>query len=248
MPLGPRKPPVSRAQAPGRKTGPGATPQGRRARPAPPASGMTPRQRQAHNRRQREIIATSARAPGRAATAVTVRKGGQHALMAEFLLFCGIVALRAAADYVPASQGNPDEGTAKGTITPRSGQLGPLPILAAGFVLFFVLSFLAARGGTWARIAAVSGMIVDTALLLKSLPELDTVSKSFGNLTAAQAQAQAQAQPQVLPTPAGTLNPAADPGIYTQVPDATGSFPIITPNVPPVAIEAGQNPSVYTQP
>ena len=210
---------------------------------------MTPPQRRAHNRRQRQVISTSAQAPGKVARKVTVRKGGQHALMAEFLLFCGIVALRAAADYVPASQGQPEEGTSKGTITPRSGQLGPLPILAAGFVLFFVLSFLAARGGAWARIAAVSGMIVDTALLLKSLPELNTVSQSFGNLTAAQAQAQAaQAQAQVLPTPAGTLNPAVDPGIYTQVPDATGSFPVITPNVPPVAIEAGQNPNVYTQP
>jgi hypothetical protein len=127
---------------------------------------------------------------GQAARAVTVRKGGQHALMAEFLLFLGIVSMRAIADYVPGDQGQPTEGTTKGAVTPRGTQLGPLPILAAGFTLFFVLSFLAARGGTWARVAGMAGLIVDVVLLMNSLPELGTVSQSFGNVRqAAQAQA-----------------------------------------------------------
>jgi hypothetical protein len=98
--------------------------------------------------------------------------------MAEFLLFCGIVGMRAVADYVPR-----DEGTSKGEIQPTTGQLGPLPILAAGFVFFFILSFLAARGGTWARLAAIFGLIVDVALLLRSAPELETVAGSFGNIS-----------------------------------------------------------------
>jgi hypothetical protein len=123
------------------------------------------------------------RAGNRTATFTTQRKGGQHALMAEFLLFAGIVALRAIADYVPSGQGTTSEGTGKGSITPREGQLGPLPVLAAGFVVFFVLSFLAARGGTWARVAAVSGLIIDTALLMKSLPELGKVSQAFGTVS-----------------------------------------------------------------
>jgi hypothetical protein len=123
------------------------------------------------------------RAGGRAATFTTQRKGGQHALMAEFLLFAGIVGLRAVADYVPAGQGTASEGTGKGSITPREGQLGPLPVLAAGFVVFFILSFMAARGGTWARVAAVSGLIIDTALLMKSLPELGKVSQAFGTVS-----------------------------------------------------------------
>ncbi len=165
--------------------------------------------------------------------------------MAEFLLFCGIVGLRAVADYVPADQGQPTEGTSKGTITPRNTQLGPLSILAAGLVVFFVLSFLAARGGTWAKIAAAAGLIIDTTLLLKSLPELGTVSKAFEHVTA---PAAAAGQSEVLPTPAGTLNPATQPGIYTQLPDATGLFPVITPNIPPAAQGAGQNPGVFTQP
>jgi len=175
---------------------------------------MTPSQRRAHNQRQREVISTSARAPGKVASAVTERKGGQHALMAEFLLFAGIVALRAIADYVPAQQGQPSEGAGKGTVTPRTGQLGPLPVLAAGFVTFFILSFLAARGGTWAKVAAAFGLVIDITLLMRSLPELGTVSQSF---TVAKAQA-TQAQGQVLPTPTGTATPATDPGQLTQQP------------------------------
>jgi hypothetical protein len=178
----------------------------------------------------------------------TQRKGGQHALMAEFLLFTGIVALRAVADYVPAEQGQPTEGTSKGAITPRSGQLGPLPVLAAGFVVFFVLSFLAARGGAWAKVAAAFGLVVDVALLMKSLPELNTVSKGFGNIGQPQAIPSAAGDMQVPPTLSGTASPATFPGIYTQVPDATGIFPFITPDTTPPALPgAPVNPAIYTQ-
>jgi hypothetical protein len=147
------------------------------------------------------------RAGNRTATFTTQRKGGQHALMAEFLLFAGIVALRAIADYVPSGQGTTSEGTGKGSITPREGQLGPLPVLAAGFVVFFVLSFLAARGGTWARVAAVSGLIIDTALLMKSLPELGKVSQAFGTVSQP-ATAAPPAAPGSAPSPAEYTQPA----------------------------------------
>ena len=145
------------------------------------------REESTRNRRYRQ-------APGRVATAVTVRRGGQHALMAEFLFFLGIVAMRAIADYVPADQGQPTEGTSKGTVTPQSGQLGPLPILAAGFVIFFLLSFMAARGGGAARVAAMAGLIIDLALLMKSIPELEKVSGSFGTVRAQAQQAQGTTQ------------------------------------------------------
>jgi hypothetical protein len=188
-----------------------------------------------------------------------ISRGGQHALMAEFLVFCGLVAMRAIADYVPGNQGQADEGTTKGSITgltlqqqqqteskgKPAGQLGPLPVLAAGFVVFFVLSFLAARGGTAAKIAAGVGLIIDLALLLKSMPELATVSQAYAAGTSSSSSTAAAAVP---PTPAGTVNPATDPGIYTAVPNATGDFPVITPNVPPVAQGAGQNPAAFTQP
>jgi hypothetical protein len=265
----PRKPPARPAarvpQGRHARTGPNARASGRHASPAPPAAppGPSPaqqraaarhaewerRQRRENTRGQVRTVRRAAAVPARGAEIGRegIAKGGQHALMAEFLLFCGIVGLRAVADYVPGDQGQPTEGTSKGAITPRNSQLGPLPILAAGMVVFFVLSFLAARGGAWARIAAVSGLIIDTALLMKSLPELGTVSGAFSNVTQGQAAA-AGGTPEVLPTPAGTVNPATDPGIYTAVPDATGLFPVITPNVPPVAQGAGQDPGVFTQP
>ena len=165
--------------------------QARHARPGP----VPPQPARAAERRVRRGPDVR---PGRVARAVTVRKGGQHALMAEFLLFVGIVGMRAVADYVPR-----DEGTSKGEIQPTTGQLGPLPILAAGFVFFFILSFLAARGGTWARLAAIFGLIVDVALLLRSAPELETVAGSFGNISG-NAQA-AAAGSGYAPTPTGQL-------------------------------------------
>jgi hypothetical protein len=164
------------------------------------------RGRRAHHARQRQVVRGGVRAPGRAARAVTVRKGGQHALMAEFLVFAGIVALRTIADYVPGDQGQPTEGTTKGTVTPAKGQSGPLTALAAGFVIFFVLSFLAARGGTQARVAALIGLIIDTVLLMRSLPELETMSQGFGN---------ARTQAQQAPYPGTYVQPVGYEGTAT---------------------------------
>lgn len=132
-----------------------------------------------------------------------IAHGGQHALMAEFLLFCGVVGLRAVADYVPE-----DQGAAKGEITPGAGQLGPLPILAAGFVFFFLMSFMAARGGTWAKVAAAAGLILDVALLLRSAPELEKVSGAFGNVAG---------------TSTSTDNAASGPNNAGSAPTSTGA-------------------------
>jgi hypothetical protein len=227
-------PPVSRATVPRH-----AAPRIVRARRVRQASGQAP----VYAARQ----AGRGYRAGRKAEGITKRgiaRGGQHALMAEFLLFTGIVALRAVADYVPAEQGQPTEGTSKGAITPKAGQLGPLPVLAAGFVVFFVLSFLAARGGTWAKVAAGFGMVVDVALLMKSLPELETVSKSFGNI----------GQPQELPSAAGTavvppfLPGQGGPPVYAQIPDATSLFPVITPQATPPFLPGQGGAPVFTQP
>lgn len=156
------------------------------------------RQAEQQRARRRGTLTRAARVPGRGArTLQQGARGGQHALMAEFLVFCGIVAMRAIADYVPSDKGQADEGTAKGSINgltleqqqqdeqhgKPAGQLGPLPVLGAGFVIFFVLSFIAARGGTWAKFAAAAGLVIDTALLLKSMPQLGTVSQAYATGT-----------------------------------------------------------------
>lgn len=190
-------------RAPGRHRQPGPA----RARPAP-ARAQTPAQQRAaaryadYQRRQdqqqrartKSNVRTAAAVPGRGARVLQQgSRGGQHALMAEFLVFCGIVAMRAIADYVPSGQGQADEGAAKGstgglTLAEQqaaeqhgkpAGQLGPLPVLGAGFVIFFVLAFIAARGGAAARFAAAAGLVIDAALLLKSMPQLGTVSQAY---------------------------------------------------------------------
>jgi hypothetical protein len=211
------RPPVSRAAMPrGRhaKTGPNAPARGRHAAPAAPQPQPSPRtadqQRRSGNSARRASAAarTSAQTArkGVTVTRAGIQHGGQHALMAEFILFCGIVGMRAVADYVPGGEQN--DGTAKGSMTPPAGQLGPLPVLAAGIVFFFVLSFLAARGGGWAKIAAVSGLIMDVALLMRSAAELNTVSQAFTNATQS-GQAAGNAQPGGTQALGGHTNPVS---------------------------------------
>jgi len=197
---------VSRAAMPqGRhaKTGPNARAAGRHAAPATPGPRPSPRaeRQQARSsnsaRRAQAAAKTSAQVSrkGITATRAGIAHGGQHALMAEFILFCVIVGMRAIADYVPS-----EGGTKKGTMTPPAGQLGPLPILAGGMVTFFVLSFLAARGGAAAKVAAAGGLIMDLALLLRSTAELSKVSGAFTAVTAPPAAA-AGVTPSRGPTP-----------------------------------------------
>jgi hypothetical protein len=90
-------------------------------------------------------------------------------LAAELVLFVAIVGMRAVAQYGPGD---------KSTIP--EGQYGPLFILGNGFAVFFVLSFLAARGGTSAKVAGALGLVLDLALLLKSTGHLDAIATEFG--------------------------------------------------------------------
>ena len=183
------KVPVSRAAMPRaaqHRTGGGrhARPRGAPATPGPkPSPAASQRAARSSNsaRRAQAAAKTSAQTTrkGILTTRAGISHGGQHAVMAEFIVFCTIVAMRAIADYVPSDDG----GTSKGKITPPAGQLGPLPILAGGMVTFFVLSFLAARGGTSAKVAAAGGLIMDLALLLRSTAELSKVSGAFTTVT-----------------------------------------------------------------
>src|SRR5690348_6152618 len=112
---------------------------------------------------RRQVTAgQAARAPGRGARAVTQRSGrysGKHMLTAELIIGVIIVAVRAVADYEPQA-----DGTVKGKVGHPKGQYGPLPILAGLVVTFFLLSFLAASGGTKAKLAVIAGGIVDLGL------------------------------------------------------------------------------------
>lgn len=104
--------------------------------------------------------------------------GGRYSargmLTAELLAGVGLVAIRAVEDYKPQQ-----DGTLKGTIAHPSGQYGPLPILAGLLVWFFLLSFLAARGGTRAKVAVIAGGVTDLVLAMKSGTEITSVASTF---------------------------------------------------------------------
>ena len=93
---------------------------------------------------------------------------GQHVLAAELVLFLGIVGIRAVAQYGPGDKSKLP-----------SDQFGPLFILGNGLAAFFVLSFLAARGGTAAKVAAAGGLLIDMALLLKSSAHLELIANQY---------------------------------------------------------------------
>lgn len=108
---------------------------------------------------------------------VTHRSGSYSAkgmLTAELLAGVVIVVLRAVADYEPQA-----DGTLKGKIGHPSGQYGPLPVLAGLIVTFFLLSFLAASGGTKAKLAVIFGGVVIASLALKSADEISTTAGTF---------------------------------------------------------------------
>lgn len=95
-------------------------------------------------------------------------RGGQHVLAAELIGFVAIVGMRAVAQYGPGD---------KSKIP--ADQYGPLFILANGFGVFFILSFLAARGGNAAKLAGAAGLIIDLALLMKSTAHLDALAAEY---------------------------------------------------------------------
>lgn len=124
-------------------------------------------------------------------TTAPVRAGGRLGrqysargmLTAELLTGVAIVAVRAVEDYKPGTDpvtGQPD-GSLKGTIAHPAGQYGPLPILAGLLTWFFLLSFLAARGGTRAKVAVVAGGLTDLVLAMKSMPHFEKVAATFGH-------------------------------------------------------------------
>jgi hypothetical protein len=160
-----------------------AQPAGRHAAPVPaPAAAQANRQAiVAATPRRDPVTVREAAGKGRqAAAVVTERRGGysgRRMLTAELLIGIGIVAVRAVADYEPQA-----DGTLKGKVGHPKGQYGPLPILAGLIVTFFLLSFLAASGGTKARLAVIAGGIVDLALLMKSGDEFTRVADTFGKL------------------------------------------------------------------
>lgn len=124
-------------------------------------------------------VYSAARAPSRAATAVTQRQGysGKSMLTAELLAGFVIVGVRVVADYEVN-----ENGAARGTVLHPQGQFGPLPILAGLIGSFFLLSFLAAAGGTKAKLAVILGAIIVTTLGVESISEATRIAQTVGTI------------------------------------------------------------------
>lgn len=125
-------------------------------------------------------VIDTAKLPSKTARQVTVRQtsySGKGILTVELLMIFAIVAIRVVADYEVQSN-----GTVKGNVLSPSGQLGPLPILVTSVITFFILSFVAAGGGTRAKLAGILGGIIVVGLAMKSTAEITKVSTTIGSI------------------------------------------------------------------
>lgn len=120
--------------------------------------------------------------------------GYQHVLMGEMVVAFVIIGIRAVADYVPA-------GSAPGTESPKKGA-SPIVLIVSTLAVYFVLSFLATRGGNAARVASAFGLLTIIALMINSAGELSQVAgwiENIGTNNAAQ-KGSSSSSPQLPPT------------------------------------------------
>jgi hypothetical protein len=176
--------PTAKAAQANRAAASAAAQQKQANRAATAAAAAQQKQRAAQQKQRAERRQRIRRAPRAAHDAawfaagrVTGRSGGQpgtsHLLAAELLAGAVIVAIRALGDYQLT-----DDGTTRGTLnTPANGGYGPFTVLAGLVASFFALSFLAAGGGKRARAATASGALIITALMIKSMDEIEIVGK-----------------------------------------------------------------------
>lgn len=102
--------------------------------------------------------------------------GYQHVLMAEMLVAFTIIGIRSISDYVPA-----DDTSKPGTEQPTKGA-SPIVLIAATLMVYFVLAFMASRGGWAARVAAAFGFLMIVGLMINSTSELEDVATWIDNL------------------------------------------------------------------
>lgn len=117
----------------------------------------------------------------RTANKITQRSGtysGKGMLTAELLACFGIVFIRIVADFTV----DESSGAVTSNVLHNSSTYGPFPIAIGLIGAFFVLSFLAAGGGTKAKIAVIFGGIITLALGLKSIPEIEKIATELADI------------------------------------------------------------------
>lgn len=103
--------------------------------------------------------------------------GYQHVLMGEMLVAFGIIGVRAIADYAPAGDSH-----SPGIERPQKGA-SPITLIVATLAVYFVLAFLATRGGFAAKAAAAFGLLMIVALMINSEAELGNVATWVQNIS-----------------------------------------------------------------
>jgi hypothetical protein len=96
--------------------------------------------------------------------------------MGEMLVAFGIIGVRAIADYVPAGDFH-----SPGTETPTKGA-SPIVLITSTLATYFVLAFMATRGGWAAKVAAAFGLLMIAALMINSEDELKSVATWIENI------------------------------------------------------------------
>jgi hypothetical protein len=96
--------------------------------------------------------------------------GYQNVLMGEMVVAFVIIGIRAIADYNPSN-----DFRAPGSEQPKKGA-SPISLIASTLAIYFVLAFLATRGGWPARVASAFGLLMIVGLMINSEAELAQVA------------------------------------------------------------------------
>lgn len=99
-------------------------------------------------------------------------------LTAELLTCFVIVFIRIVADFSVDSS----TGSVTTNVLHNADTYGPFPIALGLIGAFFILSFLAASGGTKAKLAVIFGGIITLALGIKSLSEIEKIASELANI------------------------------------------------------------------
>jgi hypothetical protein len=185
----------------------------------------------------------------RAASTITRRSGtysGKGMLTAELLACFVIVFIRIVADFTV----DDSTGAVTTNVLHNEDTYGPFPIALGLIGVFFLLSFLAAGGGTKAKLAVIFGGVITLALGLKSVSEIDKIANELANIGTitvpspsgtessdlsgasnpnSDIQANLGTVGTISPTGTGTQAPGNGTGTGTQAP-GNGTVPVVLPN------------------
>ena len=161
----------------------------------------------------------------RATRSITQRSGdysGKGMLTMELMAAFVIVGIRVVGDFTGT-----EDGPVTGNVL-HSGQLGPLPIMVGLVILFFVLSLVAAGGGTRAKLAVILGGATVLTLGVKSYRDIELVGQTFGRIGTIKAPAASGTETSAA-TAGAASSVATSPASATPATGTSGTPDLLTP-------------------